>query len=109
MIYLPNLPTANPEDCLEELRRMSEQGARAVEVGMFDLGVPLTDLVWEPVWVEAENRGILLCSHTGRPAGTPFQSQNRGLAHATHSTSPFVAALPVAQMVFTGFLSGIQV
>ena len=47
LIYLPNLPTAFPEDCPAEIERLAKQGARAVEFGVFDVGVPLYDLAWD--------------------------------------------------------------
>lgn len=100
LVYLPNLPGALPGECLAELRRVSDRGARAVELGMFDLGAPLHDPVWEALWAEAEARGVVVCSHTGHGAGVPRPPLER--AHAHHSTSPFVAARPIAEMVFGG-------
>jgi predicted TIM-barrel fold metal-dependent hydrolase len=101
-VYLPNLPSAQPHLCLAELRRVADRGARAVELSMYDLGSPLHEPVWEPLWTEAEERGLVICSHTGHGAGKPFPPKEHGLAHVHHSTSPFVAARPIAEMVFGG-------
>jgi predicted TIM-barrel fold metal-dependent hydrolase len=102
LVYLPNLPTANPSECLQELRRVAALGARAVEFGVFDVGAPLNDEVWEPLWEEAAGRGIVVCSHTGHPAGQPFPPNERGSLLASHASSPFTAAQPIAQMVLSG-------
>lgn len=102
LLYLPALSTPDPEECLPELRRLHGLGCRAVEFGMFDLGAPLISPVWEPLWQEAEALGVVLCSHTGHPAGTPFASKEHGLLYAKHAISPFCAAQPVAEMVFSG-------
>lgn len=102
LIYLPMLSTADPQACLPELRRVAELGARGVEFGMFDLGAPLHDPVWEPLWEEIESRGLVLCSHTGNPAGTVFAPNDFGQLLAHHSTNMFGAAGPISRMVFSG-------
>lgn len=102
LLYLPNLSSRDPHACLAELQRLSDRGVRAVEFGVFDLAEPLASPVWEPLWQAAESMGVVLCSHTGHPAGTPFASASRGAMHAHHATSPFGAARPIAEMVFSG-------
>lgn len=101
-VYLPNLPSASPTECIAELRRVADRGARAVELSVFDLGAPLHDAVWETLWREAVERDVVLCSHTGHGAGKPFPPKEHGQAHVHHATSPFVAARPIAEMVFGG-------
>src|SRR3546814_916682 len=102
LIYLPNLPTAIPEDCPAELERIAKAGGRAVEFGVFDVGVPLYDAAWEPTWERAEARDLVVCSHIGDRAGAPYPPNLRGNSLAHFSTVPFVAAKPIAQMVFGG-------
>ncbi|WP_018233865.1 amidohydrolase family protein [Thioalkalivibrio thiocyanodenitrificans] len=102
LIYLPNLPTANPDAALREFRRLVGQGVRAVEFSVFDAGRPLASGVWEPLWAEAEDQGIVICSHTGHGAGVPRPPNRDGASLAAHATAPFVAARPVADMIFGG-------
>jgi predicted TIM-barrel fold metal-dependent hydrolase len=102
LIYLPALPTFDTAASLRELRRVADLGARAVELGVFDVATPLLDETWEPLWEEAEERGIVVCSHTGRPAGEPFPPNARGASMAGHAAAPFAAARPVAEMVLSG-------
>ena len=102
LIYLPNLPTENPPECLVEFRRVVEAGALAVEFSVFDAGLPLASNIWDPLWEAAAAMGVVICSHTGHRAGTPFQLNEQGAKLAGHSSSPFVAARPVAEMIFGG-------
>lgn len=102
LLYLPNLPTALPESCPAELERIAKMGARAAEFGVFDVGVPLYDDAWEPTWTAAADLGIVLCSHIGDKAGAPYPPNVRGSSLAHFSVVPFVAARPIAQMVFGG-------
>jgi predicted TIM-barrel fold metal-dependent hydrolase len=102
LIYLPTLPTFDPRACLQELRRVADLGARAVEFGAFDLAAPLSDEVWEPLWEEVEGRGVVVCSHTGHKAGEPVSPNVRGARLVGHAVSPFSAARPVAEMVLSG-------
>jgi predicted TIM-barrel fold metal-dependent hydrolase len=102
LIYLPDLPTFDPSQCLKELRRVAGLGARAVEFGVFDVGASLTDEVWEPLWEEAEGSGMVVCSHTGHPAGLPPPPNERGRALASYASSPFTAARPIAELVLSG-------
>ncbi len=102
LIYLPMLSTADPQACLGELKRVAALGARGIEFDMFDLGAPIHDRVWEPLWEEIENRGLVLCSHTGSAAGTAFAPNEFGQSLAQHATNLFGAARPISQMVFSG-------
>lgn len=102
LLYLPTLSTQDSEACLLELRRLVRLGVRAVEFPVFDLAEPPNSPVWEPIWQEAEAHGVVLCSHTGHPAGTPMPTPQRGSLHAHYATSPFCAARPIAEMVFSG-------
>lgn len=102
LIYLPVLPTFDSSASAKELRRLADLGARAVEFGVFDVTVPLFAEVWEPIWEEAQGRGIVVCSHTGYPAGQPFPLNERGASMVSHAVSPFTAARPVAEMVLSG-------
>jgi predicted TIM-barrel fold metal-dependent hydrolase len=102
MIYLPNLPAAQPQACLDEFRRLARLGVKAVEFSVFDAGAPLASPAWEPLWEAAAGLGIVVCSHTGQPAGTPFPPYERGAALADFATSPFSAARPIAEMIFSG-------
>jgi predicted TIM-barrel fold metal-dependent hydrolase len=102
LLYLPALSTRDVEACLPELGRLVEAGVRAVEFGVFDVGAPLYDPAWEPIWEFAAGHDVLICSHTGHPAGTPTESSQFGAFHAACATSPLRAARPIADMVFSG-------
>jgi predicted TIM-barrel fold metal-dependent hydrolase len=102
LLYLPTLPTRDPEACLPECRRLLRLGVRAVEFPVFDLAEPPSSPVWEPIWQEAAAHGVVLCSHTGHPAGTSMPTPQGGSLYAHHATSPFRAAAPIADMVFSG-------
>jgi predicted TIM-barrel fold metal-dependent hydrolase len=102
LLYLPTLPTAQPAVCISELRRLLTLGVRAVDVGVWDVGAPLRDPVWEPLWQDAEAAGVVLCSHTGGPAGSSHPPNLHGWKLADRTAAGFRAALPVAEMVFSG-------
>ncbi len=102
LIYLPNLPTADPEAALTEFLRLADVGVSAVEFSVCDVGRPLIDPIWEPLWEGAAARGIVICSHIGHGAGVPRPSNDGGAAVAFRATAPFVAARPIADMIFSG-------
>ena len=102
LLYLPTLPTAQPDACITEFRRLLTHGAKAVDLGVWDVGAPLRDPVWEPLWHEAAEAGVVLCSHTGGPAGSSHPPDEQGWKFATRTDFAFRAALPVAEMVFSG-------
>ncbi|MDJ0903247.1 MAG: amidohydrolase family protein [Xenococcus sp. MO_188.B8] len=102
LIYLPIIPSYDATVCLNELHRVAELGAKAVEFSVFDLEKPLNDSVWEPLWEEAEQQNILLCSHTGHKAGHSYPKNERGASFAAHSANPFAVARPIAEMIFSG-------
>lgn len=102
LIVLPIVPVRDPAECIAEARRLSGLGVRALEVPVFDMDVPVFEAVWEPLWTLLEEAGIVLCMHIGELRGTPQPPARRG-AHAAHFvTSPYVGALPVAQIVLSG-------
>jgi predicted TIM-barrel fold metal-dependent hydrolase len=101
LLYLPKLPVRDPEECVAELRRL--EGARAVEFMVMDLGAPISDSVWDPLFAEAAARGVVLCSHIGNSSQMVRPEKPRdGQVWVYYSTSPFSAAMPLAQMVFSG-------
>ena len=102
LLYLPCLSTQDVETCVPELARLIEGGVRAVEFGVFDVGRPLHDPVWEAIWGMVEAHDVVICSHVGYPAGTPFESSQNGAFHAAHAVSAFRAARPIADMIFSG-------
>jgi len=104
LVYLPCVPTAEPAAALEELRRLVTAGVRAVELDAFGVGAPLADPLWWPLWEAAEAAGVVVCSHTGHRAGTRVHAHGGGRRLASHATSPFVAAGPVAELIFAGVL-----
>ena len=75
---------------------------KSVEFGVWDVGEPLRDPVWEPIWNEAADAGVVLSSHAGGKAGSGHPEIKRGWKLATQTDTAFRAALPVAEMVFSG-------
>jgi uncharacterized protein len=104
LLGMPCMPTMNPEACVDELQRVVKKGARAVEFGVFDVGKPLYDEVWLPFWAALEESGVPMGCHIGDKSGAPYPPNVRGSLLAHFSVVPFVAAPPIAQMVFSGAL-----
>jgi predicted TIM-barrel fold metal-dependent hydrolase len=104
LIVQPILPAMMPEACEPELRRVAKLGARAVELSVFDVGKPLYDEVWEPLFAAAEEADIRICCHIGDKSGTPYPPNIRGSLLAHFSVVPFVAGPAIAQFVFSGAL-----
>lgn len=102
LVVLPNLPTFAPEACRGELERMIKAGAKAVEFGCFDVGKPLYDAVWDPVFGLAAEAGVPICCHIGDVAGTAYPPNERGSSFAHFSTSPFALAKQIPTFVFCG-------
>ena len=102
LLYLPNLPTFAPEECPAELDRLARMGAKAVELGVFDVGVPLYDAVWDKTWARAAETGIVICSHIGDKAGAAYPENVRGSRLAHFATVPFCVSKQIAQLVFSG-------
>ncbi len=102
ILLLPNLPTALPEACPAELQRMIKAGAKAVEFGVFDVGQPIFDPIWHPVFTMAAEAGVTLCTHIGDRAGTPYPPLNYGASLAHYSIAPFSIARQIPQFVFSG-------
>lgn len=102
LIFLPILPTFDPAACPAEIHKRARQGAKAVEFAVFDIGAELWDEVWESTWASAAEAGVVLCAHIGDRAGAPYPPVERGARMAHFSTVPFVAARPIAQLVYAG-------
>jgi predicted TIM-barrel fold metal-dependent hydrolase len=102
LVMLPNLPTFAPELCRAELERVISKGAKAVEFGCFDVGVPIFDEAWEEVFAVAAEAGVPLCCHIGDRAGVSYPPNERGSSFAHFSTSPFALAKQIPQFVFSG-------
>jgi len=101
LIVLPIVPTRDPVECMNEARRLTEMGFRALEMPIYDAGVPLFEKDWEPLWTLLEDAGVVLCAHIGELMGTPVPPSRRGAAAAHFASSPYVAAEPVAQMILS--------
>lgn len=104
LIALPQLPARFPDACLTEVQREVRRGAKGLELSVFDVGQPLFDAGWEPVWAAAAEADVPICCHIGDKSGTPYPPNARGASRAHFSVVPFVAALPIAQVVFSGIL-----
>lgn len=102
LLFLPILPTFDPAACPAEIGKRARQGAKAVEFAIFDIGAELWDEAWEPTWTAAAEAGVVLCAHIGDRAGAPYPPIERGARMAHFSTVPFVAARPIAQLVYAG-------
>jgi uncharacterized protein len=102
ILILPELPAMHPEICVSELRRVVNQGARAVELSPFDVDPPLWDREWEPLWAEAEQLDVPLCFHIGDRSGTPYPPNEFGRSRAHFSCVPLGAADGIAQVIFAG-------
>ncbi len=103
LLVLPWLHAAFPETCAAEVYRLAEQGVRAVEFSPNDAGVPVWSPDWEPVWAAADETGIVLCSHIGDAAGTPYPPNEHGQSLAHFSQAPFnPMGKQIAEFVFSG-------
>lgn len=102
LLFLPILPTFDISACVAEINARAKQGAKAVEFAIFDIEKPLADEAWEPVWAAANDAKVVLCSHIGDKAGTPYAPIERGARMAHFSIVPFAAAAPIAQMTYAG-------
>lgn len=81
---------------------MAGKGCKAIEFPVFDVARPVWDEGWEPTWAAVAETGMPLCSHIGDKAEALYPQVERGVRIAHFSTVPFVAAPPIAQMVFSG-------
>jgi predicted TIM-barrel fold metal-dependent hydrolase len=70
------LPFLRPEAAVDELRWAKENGACGIFKRGFDLGRPVTDPHFFPVYEEASALDIPLCIHTGHPL--PGHEWDRG-------------------------------
>lgn len=102
ILVLAELPAMHADVCPSEMRRVVQQGARAVELSPFDADPPLWDPVWEPVWGGAEDLGIPLCLHIGDKSGTPYPPNEYGRSRAHFSIVPMSAAPAITQVIFAG-------
>ena len=103
LIVLPWLHAAFPETCVEELHRLVDQGARAVELSPNDMAEGVWSPAWEPLWAAAEETGTVICAHIGDAAGTPYPPNEYGQSLAHFSQVPFnPAGKHIAQYVFSG-------
>lgn len=103
LIVLPWLHAAFPETCADEIYRMAKAGARAVEFSFADVGVPLWSEEWEPMWAAAAETGVVVCSHIGDKAGTPYPPNEYGQSLAHFSQVPFnPVGKSIAEVVFSG-------
>jgi predicted TIM-barrel fold metal-dependent hydrolase len=96
LLILPHLPTFDPAACPQEMARMAKIGCKAVEFVAFDVA--------EPTWAAAAEAGIVLCSHIGGAVDLPIPPAEHGNLMAYFSCVPFVAARPIADMVYCGAL-----
>jgi predicted TIM-barrel fold metal-dependent hydrolase len=103
LIVLPWLNARHPETCAPEIFRLAKLGAKAVEWSVNDAGVPVYSTEWEPLWAAAEETGIVICSHVGDKAGTPYPPNEYGQSLAHFSQVPFnPMGKFIAQFVFSG-------
>ncbi len=103
LFVLPWLHAAFPETCAAELRRLADQGVRAVELSPNDMAEGVWSPVWEPVWEAAVETGTTVCTHIGDAAGTPYPPNEHGQSLAHFSQVPFnPAGKHIAQFVFSG-------
>jgi predicted TIM-barrel fold metal-dependent hydrolase len=103
LIVLPWLHAAFPEFCADEVYRLADQGVRAVELSPNDMAGGVWSPVWEPVWAAAEETGMVICTHIGDTAGTPYPPNEYGQSLAHFSQVPFnPAGKHIAQFVFSG-------
>ncbi len=70
------LPLLQPDAAVEELRWAKRNGACGIFKRGFDLGRPVTDPHFFPVYAEAEKLDLPLCIHTGHPP--PGHEWDRG-------------------------------
>ena len=70
------LPLMRPDAAVEELRWAKDNGACGIFKRGFDLGRPVTDPHFFPVYEEAEKLDLALCIHTGHPS--PGHEWDRG-------------------------------
>ena len=104
LLILPHLPTFAPEECPKEIERMAKLGCKAVEFVAFDVGEPIWHPVWEPTWATAAETRITLGSHIGGAVDVPIPPTEHGNRMAYFSCVPFVAARPIADIVYCGAL-----
>ncbi len=103
IIALPWLHVAFPETCVDELYRLVDKGARAVEFSPNDAGVPVFSPEWDKLWAAAQETGTVICAHIGDKAGTPYPPNEYGESLAHFSQVPFnPAGKHIAQFIFSG-------
>ena len=99
---LPQIPTWAPEWAADELKRMLDKGAKAVEFHPFDLAQPIYSDAWDATFGLAAEAGVPLCCHIGDGAGVPYPPNERGSSWAHFSIAPFSIAKYIPQFVFSG-------
>lgn len=103
LLVLPWLNAKHPETCAPELYRLAKLGAKAVEWSVNDAGAPVYSPDWEPLWAAAAETGVVLCTHIGDAAGTPYPPNERGQSLAHFAQVPFnPMGKFIAQFVFNG-------
>jgi len=102
LMYLPQVPVQDAKEAAPELRRLIDKGVRAVEFHCFDLEFPIYSEAWDPFFATAADAGVVLCSHIGDTAGTPYWPNERGSSWAGFTTAPLSVAKFIPQFVFSG-------
>ncbi len=86
------LPLLDPDKAVAELRWAKEHGATAIFKRGFDLGKPVNDPHFFPVYEEADALGMPLCIHTGHPL--PGREWDRGFPVIAAFMAVVSAGLP---------------
>lgn len=102
IVFLPQVPTALPEKCPDEIRRVARLGARGIDFSPFDVAEPVHDEIWEPIWAAAAETGLVISIHIGGTADSAIPPNRRGRRLAFLSTAPFNIANTCAEMLFAG-------
>lgn len=102
LMYLPQVPTWSSERAPAELKRMIAKGARAVEFHCFDLDKPIYSGAWDEFFDIASSAEVVLCTHIGDTAGTPYWPNERGSSWAGFTMAPMSNARFIPQFVFSG-------
>jgi predicted TIM-barrel fold metal-dependent hydrolase len=102
VFILPTLPTSYPDACVEEISRLANKGAKAVEFVLFDAAEPVLEEVWEPVWAAAEEANMVVCSHVGDKKGVPYPEFRRGARLAHYPQAPMTISPYLPKLIFSG-------
>ena len=86
------LPFLRPEAAVEELRWAKENGACGIFKRGFDLGRPVTDPYFFPIYEEASALDLPLCIHTGHPL--PGHEWDRGFPIMSSFTEVISSKIP---------------